>query len=67
MILPISTLSDDFIEVFSSSPKVITDIMVATAESEQGCGGILLWHLEMKARDCKEIMLMHIGREMGGS
>jgi hypothetical protein len=42
--------------------KVITDIMVATAESEEGCGGVMLNYLERKARDCKEIILMHIGK-----
>ncbi len=47
--------------------EVITDIMVAIAESEEGCGGVMLWLLEMKARSCKEIILIHIGREMGRS
>ena len=47
--------------------EVITDIMVASAESEKGCGGFMLYLLETKARHCKEIILIHIGREMGRS
>ena len=42
---------------------VITDIMVASAESEKGAGRVMLYYLEMKARHCREMILMRVGKE----
>ena len=43
--------------------EVITDIMVASAESEKGAGRVMLYYLEMKARHCREMILMRVGKE----
>ena len=43
--------------------EVITDIMVASAESEKGAGRVMLYYLEIKARHCREIILMRVGKE----
>jgi len=37
--------------------EVITDIMVASAESEKGAGRVMLYYLETKARHCRECIL----------
>ena len=37
--------------------EVITDIMVASAESEKGAGRVMLFYLEEKARHCRTIIL----------
>jgi len=42
---------------------VITDIMVASAESEKGAGRVMLYYLETKARHCREIILMRVGKQ----
>ncbi|MCK5174072.1 MAG: hypothetical protein KAR47_11830 [Planctomycetes bacterium] len=43
--------------------EVITDIMVASAESEKGAGRVELYLLETKARHCREIILKLMGRQ----
>ncbi len=40
--------------------EVITEVMVASAESEKGTEWIMLNHLENKARSCRKIILMLI-------
>jgi hypothetical protein len=42
--------------------EVITDIMVASAESEKGAGRVMLYHLETQARHCRECILKLMGR-----
>ncbi len=43
--------------------EVITEIMVASVESEKGTGGVMLYHMEMKARQCRELILIRMGKK----
>jgi len=43
--------------------EVITEIMVASVESEKGTGGVMLYHLEMKARQCRKLILIRMGKK----
>ncbi len=43
--------------------EVITEIMVASVESEDGTGGVMLYYLEEKARHCRELILIRMGKK----